>query len=292
MNEELQSANEELEIAKEETQALNEELHTVNAELRGSVDDLSHANDDMTNLLNATEIATIFLDRELRVRRYTTHATRVFHLIPSDVGRPLADLMPKVKYDRLATDADAVLHTLVSKEVDVESKERGWFLMRLLPYRTANDRIDGIVMTFVDITKLREARAVDEARALADSIVQAVRQPLVVVDHQMRVVSFNRAFRTTFPLAASSGDGQTLHDLGQGRWDVPALRETLEKVLTDNVDIDERAIELNLEGRGKTELLVSARRLNPSQEPPLLVLLAFDEAALPSAPPVAPELRA
>ena len=165
MNEELQSANEELEISKEETQALNEELHTVNAELRGTVDDLSRTNDDMTNLLNSTEIATIFLDRALRVRRFTTHATRVIHLIPTDVGRPLADIMPKLKYDRLVADAAEVFRTLVPREVELESKEGGWFLMRLLPYRTAQEQIDGIVMTFVDVTKLRDAE--DRARIAA-----------------------------------------------------------------------------------------------------------------------------
>jgi two-component system CheB/CheR fusion protein len=154
-NEELQSANEELETAKEEMQSLNEELQTVNAELQGKVEELSRANDDMKNLLNGTDIATIFLDHELNIKRYTDQARKVIRLIPSDVGRPVGDLVSKLKYTRLAEDALDVLHSLVFKEAEVQSEEGGWYLMRILPYRTTENVIDGLVVTFVDITKIK-----------------------------------------------------------------------------------------------------------------------------------------
>jgi two-component system CheB/CheR fusion protein len=154
-NEELQSANEELETSKEEMQSLNEELQTVNAELQGKVEELSRANDDMKNLLNGTDIATIFLDNDLNIKRYTDQARKVIRLIPSDVGRPVGDLVSKLKYRTLAEDAHDVLRSLVFKEVEVQSEEGAWYLMRMLPYRTTENVIDGLVVTFVDITKIK-----------------------------------------------------------------------------------------------------------------------------------------
>jgi len=154
-NEELQSANEELETSKEEMQSLNEELQTVNTELSGKVEELSRANDDMKNLLNATDIATIFLDNELNITRYTEQAKRIMRLIPSDVGRPIVDLVTKIRYANLAEDARQVLSTLIFKEVEVQGEEGGWYFMRILPYRTTDNVIDGLVMTFLDITKIK-----------------------------------------------------------------------------------------------------------------------------------------
>jgi two-component system, chemotaxis family, CheB/CheR fusion protein len=158
-NEELQSANEELETSKEEMQSLNEELQTVNAELQGKVEELSRANDDMKNLLNGTDIATIFLDNDLNIKRYTDRTRKVIRLIPSDIGRPLSDLVSKLKYKELAEDAQNVLHTLVFKEAEVQSEDGASYLMRMLPYRTTENVIDGLVVTFVDITKIKALQA-------------------------------------------------------------------------------------------------------------------------------------
>ena len=160
-NEELQSANEELETSKEEMQSLNEELQTVNLELQGKVEELSTSNDDMKNLLNGTDIATIFLDNDLRIKRYTEQATRVIRLIPSDVGRPIGDLVSRLRYDRLSQDAANVLRTLVFAETEVRGEGDAWYLMRILPYRTTDNVIDGLVVTFTNttmITKLQETK--------------------------------------------------------------------------------------------------------------------------------------
>ena len=158
-NEELQSTNEELTTSKEELQSLNEELQTVNAELQSKVDDLSRANNDMTNLLNSTEISTVFLDRDLKVRRFTDKATKVFKLIPGDVGRPLSDLVTDLAYPALIADARAVLGTLVFKEELVETGDGRRFRVRIMPYRTMEDLIDGLVITFIDLTADRGAGA-------------------------------------------------------------------------------------------------------------------------------------
>jgi two-component system, chemotaxis family, CheB/CheR fusion protein len=154
-NEELQSANEELETSKEEMQSLNEELHTVNAELHGKIEELSVANDDMKNLLNGTSIATVFLDDQLNIKRFTEHAKKVIRLIGSDVGRPVGDLVSHLRYEALLDDCNNVLRTLVFKEVEVQSNAGAWYLLRIVPYRTAENVIDGLVLTFDDITQVK-----------------------------------------------------------------------------------------------------------------------------------------
>ena len=157
-NEELQSTNEELTTSKEEMQSLNEELQTVNAELQNKLDELTTASGDMKNLLNSTHIATLFLDSALKIRRFTEQATKIIQLIPGDVGRPITDLASTLIYPELPDDANKVLRTLVPEEKCLSTGDGRWFDLRLMPYRTLDDRIDGVVMTFTDITetKLKE----------------------------------------------------------------------------------------------------------------------------------------
>jgi two-component system CheB/CheR fusion protein len=156
-NEELQSTNEELTTSKEELQSLNEELLTLNAELEAKNDELATANDDLRNLLNSTKIPTLFLDNELRLKRFTSEATRIANLIPSDVGRAITDITLELDYRDLARDVTAVLDTLVFKEVQVTGTDGTSYTMRIHPYRTMENRIDGVVVTFSDVTALRRA---------------------------------------------------------------------------------------------------------------------------------------
>lgn len=151
-NEELQSTNEELMTSKEEMQSLNEELQTVNSELQTKVDELSRASNDMKNLLDSTDIATLFLDKDLRVRRFTPQTTKIIKLIPSDLGRPITDLASQLRYPKLADDAREILRTLNSAEKPIGAFDGRWFTVRIMPYRTLDDRIDGVVITFADIT--------------------------------------------------------------------------------------------------------------------------------------------
>lgn len=155
-NEELQSTNEELTTSKEEMQSLNEELQTVNAELQSKVDDLSWVNNDMQNLLNSTEIATIFLDNTLKLRRFTPHATDLFKLIPGDVGRPLSDIVNVLDYGKLQEDASEVLKTLAFIEKQIITDDEQWFKVRIMPYRTQDNVISGVVITFAEISDLKK----------------------------------------------------------------------------------------------------------------------------------------
>ena len=155
-NEELQSTNEELTTSKEELQSLNEELQTVNAELLSKVDDLTWVRNDMANLLNSTEIATVFLDNEMRLRRFTNDATKLFKLIPGDIGRPLSDLATELDYPQLKADAMAVLGTLIFKESQAATHDGRWYRVRIMPYRTQDNVIDGVVITFIDITLIKQ----------------------------------------------------------------------------------------------------------------------------------------
>lgn len=158
-NEELQSANEELTTSKEEMQSLNEELQTVNNELQAKVDELSRASSDMKNLLDSTDIATLFLDKELNVRRFTPQASKIIKLIPADAGRPITDLATDLRYPELAEDAREVLRKLIALEKSISARDGRWFRVRIMPYRTADDRIDGVVITFTNITAAKKLEA-------------------------------------------------------------------------------------------------------------------------------------
>jgi two-component system CheB/CheR fusion protein len=157
MNEELRSATEELETSREELQSINEELTTVNQELKNKVEELGQANSDLQNLMGATAIATLFLNRSLHVMRFTHSAAPIFNLIPGDIGRPLSDLQHHVAYPEIAEDAERVLETLTPIEREIRGSGNRCFLTRMLPYRTIDDRIAGIVLTFVDITERQAA---------------------------------------------------------------------------------------------------------------------------------------
>jgi two-component system CheB/CheR fusion protein len=176
MNEELQSANEELETSKEELQSLNEELDTLNNQLQDKVEELEKANNDMTNLLNCTDIATVFLDAAFRIKLFTPHTTRLFNLIASDVGRSLGDITPRFSDPELLGDARQVLRQLVPREKEVSTAEGLWWIRRIMPYRTRDNHIDGVVITFVDITERKRAADVVVRRlaAIVESSADAI----------------------------------------------------------------------------------------------------------------------
>jgi two-component system CheB/CheR fusion protein len=195
VNEELQSTNEELETSKEELQSVNEELATVNNELQTKVADLSRANDDMNNLLAGTGIATVFVDHALRILRYTPTASTIINLILSDVGRPVSHLVSNlVGYDRLVADTQAVLDTLIPKEANVQTQGGIWYTMRILPYRTRENVIEGAVITFVEITEIKRIeealRQANEMLRLA-VVVRDAHDAITVQDLEGRIIAWN-----------------------------------------------------------------------------------------------------
>ena len=277
-NEELQSTNEELETAKEELQSLNEELVTVNSELQGKLDALADAHDDLQNLLNSTEVATIFLDNELRIKRFTTEAKRVSNLIAIDVGRPLSDIVSKLTYDRLPEDAQGVLQTLVLNEREVQAIDGTWFFMRILPYQTSRNTIEGLVMTFLDITKMKNAeRVVKAARDFASSIVETVREPLLVLDDRLRVVSANQAFYRMFHVTPHEVEQQLLYHLCNGAWNISELRSLLEEVLPKSTSFRDYIVDKTFPHTGRLVLALNGRRLEEDVVQPGRILLAMEE---------------
>ena len=195
VNEELQSTNEELETSKEELQSVNEELATVNNELQTKVTDLSRLNNDMNNLLAGTGIATIFVDYQLRILRFTPTATGIINLIQSDVGRPVSHIVSNLKgYDRLIADVKAVLDNLIPKEVEVQTIEGNWYAMRIMPYRTTDNVIEGAVITFIDITEMKNIsealRKANELLRLA-VVVRDAHDAITMQDIDGRILAWN-----------------------------------------------------------------------------------------------------
>ena len=195
VNEELQSTNEELETSKEELQSVNEELATVNTELQTKVADLSRANNDMNNLLAGTGIGTVFVDHQLRILRFTPAASAITNMILSDVGRPVAHIVSNlVGYDSLVEDVKSVLNTLAPREVDVQTVDKRWYTLRILPYRTLDNVIEGAVMTFVDITEMLrtrdELRRANEELRLA-AMVRDANEAIIVQDLTGRILAWN-----------------------------------------------------------------------------------------------------
>ena len=246
INEELRSASEELETSREELQSINEELTTLNHELRFKIDEVSHANGDLQNLMTSTDIGVVFLDRSLNIKRFTTRALDLFNLIPSDVGRPLAHLTHKLDIDELPELAQLVLQQLRVIERDVTSHDGRRYLVRLLPYRSLEDRIEGVVMTFVDVTDLREAI---EARRRIEVALQAseARLRVSLLGAPLVVFSLDPRLHVTWGYAV----GEPL-PLGPLQIVAPSHRDRLEALVAEVFAVGaSRRTELALEIRGK-----------------------------------------
>ena len=217
-NEEMQSTNEELTTSKEEMQSLNEELQTVNQELQSKVSDLSQVNNDMKNLLNSTEIATLFLDNELNIRRFTTCTSTIIKLIGSDIGRPVTDIVTDLNYATLANDARDVLHTLVYSEKQVSATDGRWFTVRIMPYRTQENRIDGVVITFFDIT---EAKKIEQSWKDSDEsfrfLFEAIPGGILIQNSEGRIIMANREAQRILGFPISEMQGKTMPEL---RWKI------------------------------------------------------------------------
>ena len=206
INEELRSAKEELEASKEELQSLNEELTTVNFELREKVEESGRSNDDLRNLMEVAEIATVFVDAGMRVTRFTPQATKLFPLIPSDVGRPLTDVSSSLQYEQMLDDAMAAFKQLRPVERAVSGIDGGHFLARVMPYRTSQDKIGGVVLTFTDVTKLREAEtAVDVAEdRIRDAIAASRDFAVLTIDASGKITAWNEGATVIFGHAAEA----------------------------------------------------------------------------------------
>jgi len=277
-NEELQSTNEELETSKEELQSVNEELITVNSELQAKIEQLAGMQNDMKNLLDNINIGTVFLDANLLIRRYTREAARVYRLVASDVGRPLADIKSDIAGEDLLAEAQSVLDTLATCEREVRTVGGAWYLARIQPYRTLDNVIEGVVLTFTDIsTRVAAEAAVQEARELAEAIVDTVHEPLVVLDGALRVISASRSFYQRFQVTPGDSVGRPLYELGNRQWDIPELRDLLETILPRDQSFEGYAVEPDFPALGRRKMRLNARRIVGKRSATPLILLAMEE---------------
>jgi two-component system, chemotaxis family, CheB/CheR fusion protein len=273
-NEELKASNEELETSKEELQSLNEELNTVNNQLQAKLGELEARTDDLNNLLNGTDVATLFLDRALCIRWFTPAMKALLELLPTDIGRPISHFAQKFSGGDLVEDARRVIERLLPSNTEVTDDLHRWYIRHIVPYRTQKNWIDGVVVTFTEITeRKRSEQAVHGAKEYAESIVDTVREPLLVLTPDLRVRSANESFFRTFQVNPGETQDKPLYELGNRQWDIRQLRRLLEEVLSTNQQFTDFEVEHNFETIGRRAMLLNARKLDRAQ----LILLAIED---------------
>jgi len=268
-NEELQSTNEEIETSKEELQSLNEELVAVNSELQNKIDQLSSVHDDMNNLFNSTEIAAIFLDNELNIKRFTPKTQKLIPLIQSDIGRSIQHFSTSIRYEKLIEDAKEVINSLIPKSFEVRSKNREWYHIRILPYRTLTNVIDGVIITFDDITRYKMLeknlnklnKALNDSLMFTNDIIDTVTEPMLVLTEELKIISANRAFYKSFNMSAEKILDKFIYLIAEGQWDIPQLRKKLEEVIKKDVALKKFEIEQDFKDIGHRKLTLNALRI-------------------------------
>jgi two-component system, chemotaxis family, CheB/CheR fusion protein len=279
-NEELQSTNEELETAKEEIQATNEELNTTNDELRRRNAELDIVNNDLTNLLSSINIPILMLTNDLRIRRFTPMAQRLFNFIPTDTGRPLSDIRTNLDLPNLESLVLEVLETLHIKELEVQTLTGAWYNLRIRPYRTTENRIDGVVIILLDIDALkRSAASIAAARNYAEAIVETVQVPLLVLESDFRVNTANRAFCETFQVSELETAHSTIFELGNGQWNIPGLRSILEDIFSNDRTLENLKVEHLFEQIGQKTMLLNALKIIAIGDTPRVLLSIEDITA-------------
>jgi two-component system CheB/CheR fusion protein len=272
-NEELQSTNEELDTAREELQSTNEELSTVNDELQTRNADLSLANGDLVNLLSNVQIPIVMVTPDLKIRRFTPAAERLLNLISSDVGRPIKHISPNIMYPALEARIREVLDTVTAHEHEVEDQDGNTYLLRIRPYKAVDNRIDGAVLTLVDISS-----ALKMARETGEAIMSTVRDPILLLGSDQTVKRANTAFFERFHVAREETEGKLVYSLGKGQWDIPALRRLLREILPDRKNFQDFPVEYVFPDSGRQKMLLDGRRLESGSEGASVILLIIRDA--------------
>ena len=273
-NEELLSTNEELETAKEELQSSNEELVTTNDELQSRNKEVVLLNNDLVNLLSSTNMPVIMMGTDLVIRRVTPQAEKVLNVISSDIGRPISKIKLNIDIPDFEKVLSDVIESLDPKTLEIKSGEGKWYSVYIRLYRTLDNKIDGVVVIFVDITESKKAQQIVEgARAYAESILETMREPLIVLDIDMKVIFANRSFYHTFKVTAKETKGQFIYDLGNRQWDIPKLRQLMEDVISKNGAFDNYEIEHDFESIGPKVMLFNARCLDSLR----MILITIDD---------------
>jgi two-component system CheB/CheR fusion protein len=276
-NEELQSTNEELTSSKEELQSINEEIQTMNTELQAKIAALTQSNDDMRNLLQSANIPMAFLDGDLKIRRYTDAIKPIMNLRENDIGRSVSDLKLNLPGFDFAKDANIVLDTLQFREMQIETDDGKWYQIRLMPYRTSDNKINGVTATFIDITKIKTLEiSLRDAKNFAENIVDTVREPLIVLNSDLKVISASRSFYSTFKATPDETIDKLLYNLGDNQWDIPQLRQLLEDILPKNISFDSFEVKHEFPKIGMRTMILNARKIT-SETDHDLILLAIED---------------
>ncbi|MBS3908497.1 MAG: SpoIIE family protein phosphatase [Actinobacteria bacterium] len=277
-NEELQSINEELETSKEELQSSNEELTTVNDELQNRNRELMLLNDDLNNFNTSTDIPIIMLGNDLRIRRFTPTAERILNIIPSDVGRPIGDIRLKIDAPDLEQLILGVVGSLNMWQQEVQDNDGRWYSMQIRPYKTSDNRIAGAVISLLDIDETKRSLVqAEEARNYAQAIVETVREPLVVLDADLRVVSANQSFYRTFHVVKKETENILVYELGNRQWEIPKLRELLDGISSKSLRFEDVEVDHEFPDIGRRTMLFNARRIVRDAQGTDLILLAIED---------------
>ena len=277
-NEELQSANEELETSKEELQSTNEELNTVNDELRARNTELNQLSNDLANLLATVNIPIIMVGCDLRIRRLTPMAEKALRVIPADVGRPITDIKLNIDVPDLEKLILGVIDSLQPVEREVKDDQDKWYSLQVRPYRTIDNRIDGAVLALQDIDVLkRSEQAFKQSNLFMRSIVDTVREPLLVLDADLRVMLANESFYAVFQVSAEETVARSLYDLGDSQWNIPHLRTLMREVLPKAQAVRDFAVEHEFPSIGHKTMLLNARQISSADRTNPLILLAIED---------------
>ncbi len=277
-NEELQSANEELGTTKEELQSANEELTTVNEELYHRNQDLGASNSDLKNFLSAVHVTVLIVDHGLRVRRFNAAAEKLLELSAVDLGRPVGHLRGSINTSRLEQQIQTVLESLHVSTEEVQDGEGRWYSLTVRPYRTVDDRIAGAVVTFQDIDLLKRGlQSAEEAREYAEAVIETVREPLVILDGDLRVQHATASFYETFMVSREETEGRFLYDLGNGQWNQPRLRELLGRALFRSEPFQDFELEHEFPHLGRRTMRLNARRIPRRDSQGRALLLAIED---------------
>ena len=275
-NEELQSSNEELETTKEELQSSNEELSTLNDELQNSNTELTQSNNDQLNLMTNVNLPVVMVGNDLRIRRFTPPAEKLLNLLPGDVGKPLGEIRTYMEPDDLERVAQVTIEDAIYQEKEVHLKGGPWYMLRARPYKTREDKIEGAVLTFQDIDALK--RSLDQTRTFAEALIENARESILVLDADLHVALANPSFYRTFHVSYEDVKGRLMYQLGNGQWDIPALRELFKKFSSQNARIDDFEVGHKFPHLGLRHMILNARRIDsPGGEP--MILLSIEDVS-------------
>ena len=276
-NEELQSINEELETSKEELESTNEELITVNEEMQTRNQELNRLNSDLNNLHDSVNMSIVVLGCDLTIRRFTPKAEKELNLLATDIGRPINRIKTDLDFPALEETIAEVIKTISTREKEVQGKNGRIYSLRVRPYVTIDNKIDGAVLALVDITDLKKIeQQIRDERNYAEAIIRTVQHPLLVLDDKLRVETANESFYRTFQVSPKETEGRLIYELGDRQWDIAELRELLEEILPQKTVFADFEVTHTFETIGSKTMLLNAARLESKDGTPERILLSIE----------------